>query len=248
MDRGVILNNSGDLATVSREEVRGPVSDSTETLDDESAVSDTLRETNFIDESLVGGHLTDSVVNTETSGFGTTTDTTVFDELTSAATFRVDILFTLDVHVGIFDPGHDLFVGSHIGSKAVDSSTDEALLDKFHSVLTGDTFKFSLRKLTRVDLNTALTTTEWNISDSEFESHQLSKSLNFLQINMVRISGTTLAWKLVCGVLRTVASDGAEGAIVHTERDVETNDCLASLNQIQVLLIDAGFGCRVVEV
>ena len=49
-------------------------------------------------------------------------------------------------------------------------------------------------------------------------------------------------------MLCTVASDGAEGAIVHTEWDIETNNCLARLNQVQVLLVDASFCSCVVEV
>lgn len=91
MDRRVIFNNSGDFATVSSEEMGGPVADSTESLHNESAVRDTLREADLVNKRLVGGHFADSVVNTETGGFSATTDTTVLDELTSAATFGVDI-------------------------------------------------------------------------------------------------------------------------------------------------------------
>ena len=45
-----------------------------------------------------------------------------------------------------------------------------------------------------------------------------------------------------------VAGDGLEGAVVATERDVESHDGLASLDEVQVLLLDAGLvGGVVVE-
>ena len=81
-------------------------------------------------------------------------------------------MFSLDVHVGIFDPSHDLFVGSHIWAEAVDGSTDETLLDELHGVLASDALKLTLRKFTGVDLDSTLATTEWNISNGEFESHE----------------------------------------------------------------------------
>ena len=45
-----------------------------------------------------------------------------------------------------------------------------------------------------------------------------------------------------------VASDGLNGAIVTTERNVESNDSVASLDEIQVLLRDVCLGgCAVKE-
>ena len=45
-----------------------------------------------------------------------------------------------------------------------------------------------------------------------------------------------------------VASDGLKGAVISAERDVESNDGLASLDKVEVLLIDAGqIGGLVVE-
>lgn len=194
---GVVFNNGGDLATIFDQEVRSPIADSTETLNNESAVFDTFGEADFLDESLVRGHLTDGVVDTETSGFSATIDTALSDELASAATFSVDIGFSLHIHVGIFDPGHDLLVSTHVWSETVDSGTDETLLDKLHSVLAGHTFELGLGKFTRVYLDTTLATTEWNISDSEFEGHEGSESLNFLKIHMIGVTSTTFAGEFV---------------------------------------------------
>ena len=242
VDSGVVLDDGGDFTAVLLEELSSPVTDCAVALHDEGAVFDALGEANLIGEGLEAGQLADSVVDTETSGLVTAVNTTLSDELTGAATLSVDVLLTLDVHVGILDPGHDLLVGSHVRAETINSSADEALLDELHGVLAGDSLKFGLRKFTGVDLNTTLTTTKWNIGDSKLEGHKGSEGLDFLKINVVRVSGTTLARKLVCGVLGSVASHGLKSAIITTEGDVESNDGLAGLDQVKILLGDASLG------
>jgi len=128
------------------------------------------------------------------------------DELSCAAAFGVDVLLSLDVHVGVFDPGHGLFVGSHIWSETVNSCANETFLDKFHSIFSCNTFEFSLAEFTWVNLDATLGTSERNISEGQLKSHERSKSLDFLEINVGRVSGTTLDWKFVGGVLGSVAS------------------------------------------
>ena len=44
-----------------------------------------------------------------------------------------------------------------------------------------------------------------------------------------------------------VASDGLKGAVVSAERDVESDDGLASLDQVEVLLLNAGLLGGIVE-
>jgi hypothetical protein len=67
VDCGVVLNNSGDLATVFGKEVRGPVSDRAETLDDEGLVLDALRYLDFFAVVLIAEQFTSAIVDTETS-------------------------------------------------------------------------------------------------------------------------------------------------------------------------------------
>ena len=144
VDGTVVFNDSGDLATILFEEFSSPVADGTETLYEESSVFDTLGQLNLIAEVLIASQFTNCVVDTETSGLVTTVDTTLGYEFTSAATFSVNVLFTLNVHVGIFDPSHNLFVGSHIWAEAINGSADETFLDELHSVFTGNSLKFGL--------------------------------------------------------------------------------------------------------
>ena len=137
MDGRVVLDDSGDLATILLDELRGPVADGTESLDNEGLVLDSEVKTASFDERFNSEELTDGVVDTETGGLGTTGNTSLGDEFASAAALSIDVGLTLDVHVGVLDPGHGLLVGTHVGSEAINLSTDEALLDELHSVLTG---------------------------------------------------------------------------------------------------------------
>ena len=236
---GVVLNDSGDLTTILLDELGGPVADGTETLDDEGLVLDSEVEVATIDKGLGVEELTDGVVDTETSRFGSSGNTTLGDEFTSATSFGVDIGLTLDVHVGVLDPGHDLLVGSHVGSEAINLGTDKALLDELHGVLTGDSLDLVLRVLSGVNLDSTFSSTEGNISDGKLEGHQGSESLDLLKIDVIGVTSATFDGELVSGVLGSVAGDGLEGAIISTEWDVESYDSLASLNEVEVLLTDA---------
>lgn len=238
----VVLTDSGDNTTFLLQELGSPVSDSTESLNDESLVLASKSESDLIAERFSVKEFLNGVENTESSRFSTSLNTTLLDVLSSAASFRVDILFTSNLLVGILNPGHNLFVGSHIGSKAIDGGTDEVLFDELHSVLTGYTFEFSSGESLGVNLDSTLGTTERNISDGELEGHEGSKSLNLLEINVRRVSGTTFNGKFMGGVLGSVAGDNVERSIVSTERDVESNHRLASLDEVEVLVRDTGLG------
>lgn len=144
VDSGVVLDDSGNLATILLEEFSGPVSNSAKTLNNKGTFLNTLGEAGLFAEGLVACQLADSVVDSETGGLATAADAALSDELTSAAALSINVLLTLDVHVGILDPGHNLLVGSHVGSEAIDSSTDETLLDELHSVLACNSFELTL--------------------------------------------------------------------------------------------------------
>jgi len=74
--------------------------------------------------------------------------------------------------ISIFDPSHNLFVSSKIGTKTVDLWPDETLFSEFHSVSSGDLLDFTLRVVFWVDFDSSLGTTERYISDCELESHK----------------------------------------------------------------------------
>ena len=181
-------------------------------MNDESLIFDAESKIGAVAERLNAQKLTDCVVGSKTGGLGTSTDTTLRDEFASAAALSIDILLTLDVHVGVFDPGHGLLVGSHVWSEAVNLGTDEALLDELHSVLTGDSLDLVLGVLARINLDTTLGTAEGHVSDGELEGHQGGQGFNFLQIDVFRVASAALDGKLVGGVL---------GSIEKKEKDCE---------------------------
>ena len=172
VDGGVVFNDGGDLASVLLDELGGPVADGTEALDDEGLVLDSKGETDAVSEGLGVEELADGVVDTETGGLGTAGNTSLGDELACAAALGVDVGLTTDVHVGVLDPGHGLLVGSHVGTEAINLSTDEALLDELHSVLAGGSLDLSLGVLAWVNLDTSLGTTEGDIGDGKLEGHE----------------------------------------------------------------------------
>jgi hypothetical protein len=217
-------------------------------LHNKSLTFDTKSAINLLAEVLIGKHFTNAVVDTETSGLSATVDATLLDVLSSAAAFSVDVLFTFDVHVGVLDPGHNLFIGTHIGAEAIHSSSNKTLLDEFHGVLAGNALEFSLGKRARVNFDSTFATTERNISNSEFESHQTSEGLNFLQIDMVGVTSTTLAGKLVSWVLGSVAGNSVEVTVIAAQGDVEADHRLARLDVVQVLGVNTRLGgSRVIE-
>ena len=204
VDSRVVLNDSRDLAAILLDELGCPVADSTESLDDECLVLDAKAQVDTVDERLGIKELTHGVVDTESGGLGTAGDTSLGDELTSAAALSVDIGLATNVHVGVLDPGHGLLVGTHVWSEAVNLCTNEALLDELHSVLTGDSLDLMLGVLARINLDTALGTAEGHVCDGELEGHQGREGLNFLQINVLRVTSATLDRQLVSRVLGSI--------------------------------------------
>jgi hypothetical protein len=129
---------------------------------------------------MIVHELSEAVVNTEASGLSTSSDTTLGDVLASATSLSVDILLTLHLLIGVLDPGHDLLVGAHVGSEAIDGGSNEAFLDKLHGVATSDAFKLSLAQCAGIDLDTSLGTAEGDISDGQLEGHKRCEGFSFL--------------------------------------------------------------------
>ena len=189
---GVVLNHSSNFATVLLDELGGPVADSAEALNDEGLTLDSFGELYAFVEGRSIQEGTNSVIDTETSGLSAASNTSLREELARAATLRVDVLFTLNCHVCVLDPGHGLLIGSHVGSEAVDLSTNEVLLDELHSILASDSLDFARRVLSGVDFAAAFGTTEGDVGDGKLESHEGGESLDLLEIDMLRVASTAL--------------------------------------------------------
>lgn len=164
VDSRVVFNNSDNETAIFLDEFGSPVSDGTEALDNESLARDSLSsEFSGLDEGVGLHELSDAVVDTKSSTFLASGNTTLVDELSSAAAFSVDVIFSLQLNVSIFNPGHDLLVCAHVGSEAVDTRTNKALLSELHSVSSGDLLELTLRVVFGINSDTSLSSSEWNI-------------------------------------------------------------------------------------
>lgn len=244
----VIFNYTNNLGAVLFTELGGPVAHSTKTLDNHGLASQASGcEVRLFDEAFSIQELLKAVVNTETSGFGTAIDTTLGKKLTSTTTFSINISLTMHVNVGIFDPGHDLLVGTHVWAEAIDLWSNKTFLGEFHSVPSGDLLELSLRIFLWVNLNTTFGATEWHISDRELESHKGCKSHNFLKIHVWCVSSTTLDWQFVMLVLSTITQNLFHVTIVASDWDSKTNHIVTDLNHVQVVLWHISLGGSSIE-
>jgi len=239
VDGRVVLDDSDNDTAIFLDELGGPVSYSSEALDDESLASDTLgSELGRLDEGVSPQELLDAVVDTKASAFGTSSNTTLVDEFTSAAAFSVDVLFTLHLHVSVLNPGHNLLVSAHIRSQAVDTRSDEALLGQLHSVSSGDLLKLVLRVISRLDGDATLSSSEWNIGHREFVGHKGCECHGLLEINARGVTGSSFDRQEVVLVLSSVGSDGLDLAIVSADGEGESNDVVTLADEFKPVFGD----------
>ena len=144
-------------------------------------------------------------------------------------------MLAVHVHVGIFNPGHNLLVGSEIRAKTVDLGTDKTLLCQLKSISTSDFLDFTLGVFLGVNLDTTFGTAERNISDCELEGHQGGERHDFLKVDVFVITGSTLDRKLVMLVLGAVADDAFDAAVVSADRNRETDNIVAGADQFEVV-------------
>lgn len=239
VDGRVVLNDSNDDTAVFLNELGGPVSYSSEALDDESLASNTLRsELSRLDEGVSPQELLDAVVDTKASALSTSSNTTLVDEFTSAAAFSVDVLFTLHLHVSVLNPGHDLLVGAHIRSQAVDARSNEALLGQLHCVSSGNLLELGLRVISRLDGNTTLSSSKWNIGYREFVGHKGSEGHGLLEINARSVTSASLDRQEVMLVLSSVGSDSLNLAVVSANGEGESNDVVTLADEFKPVFRD----------
>jgi len=129
-----------------------------------------------------------------------------------------------------------LLVGTKIGTKAINLGPNETFLGEFHSISSGDSLNFTLGVESGVNFNSTLGSTEWNISDGEFEGHKGSQSHNLLNIHGRGIAGATFDGELVMLVLSTVTEDLLHGSVVTLDWDSESDNVVADLDHVEVVL------------
>jgi hypothetical protein len=92
----VILDNCCDLSSILLDKFSSPKADSAESLDIKGFILNTfgLEQTVF-DERFFIKECTDAIVDSKTSTFGTTCDTTLVNEFSCGAAFSINVAFTV---------------------------------------------------------------------------------------------------------------------------------------------------------
>jgi hypothetical protein len=104
-----------NFTTILLDEFTSPVSNVTKSLNCECFIFNTkFTSSSFIDESSEVQALSNGVIDTETSWLRSTMNTTLPDMFSSAASLRVNVILSSNTLVSVFDPGHYLFICSHI--------------------------------------------------------------------------------------------------------------------------------------
>lgn len=249
VDGGVVLDDTYNDTSILLEEFSSPVADSSEALNHEGLSRDTLgSKLGLLDKRVSSKKLLNAVVDSESSTFSTSSNTTLVNVFTSAAAFSVDVLLALHLDVGVLDPSHNLLVSSHVGTETVNTRSNKTFLGEFHGVPASDFLKFSLGVKLGVNANSSLCSTERNISDAKFVGHESSKSHGLLEVNTRSIASSTLDGQEVMLVLGTVGSDGLDPAIVSADRESESDDRVTRADQFKPVFGNSGgSGCLVEE-
>ena len=80
--------------------------------------------------------------------------------------------------------------------------TNESLLSHFKRESAGDLFQFIVRIEARVDFDASLCTAEGHINTSAFKSHQGRQSLDFIDVDFVRVTDTYYTKVITVSTLR----------------------------------------------
>src|SRR5437764_4511907 len=126
--------------------------------------------------------------------------------------------------IGVHHPGHDLFVGIHVGRGNIFFRADE--FDQFSGVAASHAFQFTHRHFVRIANDAALGAAERNIHHGTFPGHPAGQGANLVQGDIGRITNSALGRAACDGVLHTESGENFQLAIVHHDRNV--NDDFAS--------------------
>jgi hypothetical protein len=80
--------------------------------------------------------------------------------------------------------------------------------------LSGKSFDFFWRIVSWVEADTTLGTTVWNTNSGTLEGHETSEGLDFMDVDVFGVSGSTLGGKFISFVLASVGGDDFDGSIV----------------------------------
>src|ERR1051326_8430105 len=146
------------------------VADVSQSLYDDSFTLKPLFKADLHHVISVATYFTQAEKNSTSGRFESSTDSTLRDGLSRYASKRID-LTRVESGVGVRYPGHFSLPGSVVGSRHVDSWTNEVLLDQLRGVSSRDLFQLLDRVILRVNLNGAFGTTKRYVHNGAFVRH-----------------------------------------------------------------------------
>ena len=194
----------------------------TETLYNDFLTSNTQSDISCLTKIIIIQHFVEHIVNSQSCGLSSSTNTTLSFEFACSSSHRIDLLLTIEVEISIGDPSHDLFVSTHVWTEHIGLWSNEAFLGKLHGIFPSDSLNFTLRILRRVKSYTSFGTAEWDVSDSQLEGHERGKCHGLLEGHVGGVSRTTFNWHVMMFVLSPITSESLYLSIVSSNRNLET--------------------------
>jgi len=172
IDRTVPFGNTDQGATVPRDEVRGPVSDVSESLHDDLLSLQAGDDAVFGHQLHVIDQFANSVVDSQTGGFSSTSNTTLVHGLSGHASLGINVFMPIESLISVLHPTHFSLACSHVGAQAIYGRAYESLLGELEGVTSGEGLDLTSRVLSGVEGNTAFSTTEGQVGSSALQGHQ----------------------------------------------------------------------------
>ncbi len=117
--------------------------------------------------------------------------------------------------VGVHDPGHDLFVGIHVGGGNVFFGANE--LDQLRGVTAGHPLQLAHAHLFGVADDSTLGSAEGDIYHGAFPGHPTGQSSNLIEGDVWGVANSTFAWTAGNRVLYPEAGEHFNAAIIHAD-------------------------------
>merc|ERR1719282_1343691 len=189
--------------------------------------------------------LLDEVIQTmedsSACGAGSAVDTSLVDGFASDASAGVHVGVPNSVGISVSNPSHLPLTSAHVWGRNINTRSKESFLGKFDGEPPCDPLQFILTVLLGVNLDTCLATSEGDVHTGALVGHQGRQGLDLISTDVSGVSDTSLAWRSVVTVLRSVAIDHLVTSIISLKRKVDFQHMGTGLNDFQDAMSLLGF-------
>lgn len=206
-ETAISLSDADEDCTLLDEELAGPVSDVTETLDDEAFSLESLGDAQFAELLIIVEDLLGRVEDSQASGLLSAANAVVGDALASGHTCVVDVAGAVELLVLVLDESHLPLASADVGARHVDGWPQTRLLAQRSRVVPGHALDLSLGETARIDFDATLGTAVGESGDGVLDSHEAGEGFDLLQVDVAGIARSALGGEAVSLVLDTIGFD-----------------------------------------